>query len=194
MGKGFIAITALALAVAGVAGGAILEEDFSDATFPPDGWSVIIENHGMEIIEWERFNVGGNYCARGHVFGYYESTGSTTLATKSIPLTGAPTCVSFKYYSDSDGALTYLLRLQLWQGGMARWSQDLPHSENWAQVRVNFPTYMIGDYGVGWKLSGENGSPHGPRGNGYFYVDDVVVEENTGISPTSLGRVKALYR
>jgi hypothetical protein len=193
VGKGHIAIIALLLTAVG-AGATYLEENFNGPTFPPAGWEIITENQGCEALGWSRFHRGGgDYCAHGYMDGYYGTGGSTVLAT-GISLNKGSAGVSFEYYDTNAGGVTYRTVLELWQRPSVYWYRELPRSKSWAPIRVNVPVNASGDYMLGWRLDGVFGNPHAPHGNAHFYVDNIVVEENTDVAAYSFGRVRALYR
>jgi hypothetical protein len=192
MGKGYIAIIALAVNLA--AGAAYVEEDFDGPTFPPAGWSIITENNGCRSIGWRRVNRGGgNYCAHGYASGYYMSAGTTVLASKTLPLKQGSVAVSFERYCTAEGGLFYWLKLQLRQGTRVVWYREYASTSSWAPIRLTVPVYWGDDYEIGWALEAFFGNPR-LGGTVYLYVDNAVVEESTAVAATSLGRVRALYR
>jgi len=186
-----IAVTALAVTLSAAGGAAYLEEDFDGETFPPAGWSIITENRGSNSIGWERAG-GENGCAHGFIAGDYGHGGSTTLVTKSVRLNEGSAAVSFERYDAGYGGAYYWLEIQLRRGSQGLWRETLPRAEWWKPIRINFPILTTDDHEVAWLLEAYFGVPS-VAGAAHLYVDNVVIEENTAVDPTSLGRVKALY-
>lgn len=194
MRKERITILALAVTASAAVGAAYLTENFDNQTFPPAGWSIITENHGSESIGWKRYDRGGgNGCAHGYISGEYGSGGITVLATKSLNLKQGSASVAFERYDTSYGGVYYWLEVQLRQGTQIIWHKEFPRAQSWAPFRLNVPVYSSDDYEIGWELEAFFGNPR-MGGTVDLYIDNVVIEENTAVEATSLGRVRALYR
>jgi hypothetical protein len=175
---GLVAVAGLAWASPSVP----VDEDFSGGTFPPQGWY----SNGSGSGSWSWQNNGGY--AQGYVnVGSLQSV-TTSLYTFYFHITGGTTVhVDFNYKTDGFPECSRYVNL-------GTWGTSVPYTMNheWTPFTDSTAPSSSGDYQLEFRMVFHGGS-HG--GSSVWHVDDVVVTlENTAVSPTSLGRVRALYR
>lgn len=181
-----IRVVLAALAVTGAASGASpskpVDEDFSGSTFPPEGWSVAGSGSGS----WSWQNAGGY--ARGTVnvppFGDVE----TSLRTFGFRVTGGTQVrITFIYKTDGFTEARRYIRL-----GAESTYVAYTMNHEWTPFSDYMAPTVSGEYKLEFYFTLSGGS-HGMHS--VWDVDDVEVTlANTAVAPTSLGRVKALYR
>lgn len=196
MNRRLLGVVALALAAAAGALTYYLNEGFEGTTFPPDGWTTQTSPNAV----WERSPSWGpwQYYAYGHAYVPPESTEAGWLFSPemSIPL-NQTVYFFFRYYISVGSAFSF-------QNNFALVYADTGYS---VVSRSLSPTYGS------WVVSSGSGivQRNAPvKGRWYFAastyryysayvtmnVDDVwfTDESTAAVRPSSLGRVKALYR
>ena len=183
-----VALVALALAAVAQGVEPRLWEDFERVHFPPQGWYT----EGNETV-WSRGASTYDYYARGNLT--VESGSSwACLVTRDFPLkTSAEINLRLHYIAgykgDGSGKSTVALR----RGTTELWSRELRAPVAWTRLNVALGPYKKADnYNLEFKVAG---TASRSLLTVWLYVDDIHVREcATAVAPTSLGRVKALYR
>jgi len=186
------AIALLAFAASSAATRLLIGQGFKRETWPPPGWRV--KTRTPPVAYWARVCPEENCFARGFVGGSYGG-GSATLITKKLDLPArSKITVAFDYINSEEGypwgvkRKVYLVKGDYWN----IWSMDL-QSERWKRVKTNLPPIKEAgdDYTFRWYVEAVTFS-------GTYVVlciDNIRIEEtNTAVEPSSLGRVRALYR
>ncbi len=180
-----LALLVLAAVAAGVE--PRLWENFERVNFPPKGWDTL----GNETV-WSRGAGTHNYYARGNLVVERGSSWAS-LVTRDFALeTSGKINLRVLYIAGvqgyGDGARTVALR----RGTNVLWKKKLTAPRNWTKLNETLGPYRKGDdFNLEFKLTGTTVSIV----TVWLYVDDIHVREcATAVEPTSLGRVKALYR
>jgi hypothetical protein len=182
------ALAALALAAVALGVQPRLWEDFERVNFPPRGWYT----EGNETV-WSRGASTYDYYARGNLT---VETGSSwaSLVTRDFPLkTSAEINLRLHYIAgytgDGSGKSTVALR----RGTTEVWSKDLKAPVAWTRLNTTLGPYKRADnYNLRFTVTG---TASRSLLTAWLYVDNIHVREcATAVAPTSLGRVKALYR
>jgi hypothetical protein len=175
------AITALAAAAPPI----LVKEDFEGELFPPPGWSV--DGSG----DWGWSN------ARGYANGYATSTvghtASCSITSRRFSLDGGRRVrVVFRYEATGCGDAPTDHSINLVGGGHTV-ADGLPKTGGWTNyewLSPEAPAYAT--FRISWVATVY--SPDS-SGTGILRLDDVVITlYNVAVGPTSIGRVKALYR
>ncbi|UCH77449.1 MAG: hypothetical protein JSU81_06835 [Candidatus Coatesbacteria bacterium] len=192
-------LTATAAAVllpllAGASGEKLWEERFEGTAFPPPGWQKL----GTGAWDWTRETEGLNHFAYGFAFAAYGTSSESELRSKTFSLeSGQQLFITFRYKGVTSGApINYSRIVGLYAPNLTCWEAALPPYASWVTYRG--PTAEVpatrDDYYFAWVLK-TSSNPSGPGGLINASVDVVVVERRfPAVGPTSLGRVKALYR
>jgi hypothetical protein len=171
-----------------------LEEGFGGSEFPPAGWTV--ERTGSASSGWEKIGEGETAYARGYMEGPYGAGGTTTFVSGNVSLQkDTDLTVKFRRYNSGRGTVRFYFRIILRKGESEVWKKDFHGCQTWEWLEEVVPT--INETGADYKFAWQIDSLMGPSSGGavYLHLDDIVVaENNAGVAPTSLGRVKALYR
>ncbi|NIT35536.1 MAG: hypothetical protein GTN49_03380 [candidate division Zixibacteria bacterium] len=187
MEKVYTVVFALAMAAAAWATPpkTYLEEDFSGMEFPPPGWTI----RGGGTGTWGWINDSGS--ARGDAGANRLESAWTKLYSRPFNVPAmSQVRVKFRYrtrVSGSPAGLMFYIHV-------GRWSSYLEETlGKWYEFDKILPVFIEGgDVMAGWEIY-VGGGIFG--GGGYLWVDDIrITEYNVGVDPTSLGRVKALYR
>jgi hypothetical protein len=181
------------LLTAGASATVYLDEDFDERTLPP-GWEVQRRGSGSSSYSFMP-GYGGYY--------YYASVTVNSEQYAAISLTSPPLTVPV-------GTLYYRFDLSTYRYGTAGVSGDLsvryagsssnifydyfPSNSDWHEESGSFYVGESRPIVVIWELSG--GAAPGRYGTGSLSMDNAVIADtpNIGIDPTSLGRVKGLFR
>ena len=160
-----------------------VEEDFEGSQFPPPGW----RKSGEAIWYWKN--------AGGYAEGYAEcgSFGEARASLETLLFRvnkGTALRVEFLYRAYSGGmseAGCYLIIYGRW------WRSIDSYRLNWTKFDEFTPLFPVGgEYRLEFRLRVSGGS-HGAMGK--WFLDDVLItRDNVAVDPTSLGRVKALFR
>lgn len=188
--KKVIMMAATLLVVVAVAQGVEprLWEDFERVNFPPKGWYT----EGNETV-WSRGASTYDYYARGNLT---VETGSSwaSLVTRDLPLkTSGEINLRVHYIAgytgDGSGKSTVALR----RGTTEVWSLELRAPVAWWKLNTTLGPYKKADnYNLRFTVTG---TASRSMLTAWLYVDNIHVREcATAVAPTSLGRVKALYR
>jgi hypothetical protein len=170
----------------------LIGQGFERETWPPPGWR--IETQTPPVAYWAREYSGKKWFARGCVGGAY-GRGSATLITKRLNI---PACskitVTFDYKTtEEEYSWDIIRKVYLVKDDYETiWSKEL-RSETWRTFRAKLPPIKKcgGIYTFRWYLQAVTylGSYVD------LSIDNIRIEEtNTAVAPTSLGRVRALYR
>jgi len=179
---------ALLLAAAAVAA-VVVEEDFEAAKFPPTGWQ-IEQSRGI----WTREHVGEPYNWCAYFYSYGLAGGSGVLRTTEQDIQAGDYRVTFAYsyrITGGAGGTTAYVRVQRQIG--TSWqliaAQLLPLSSSFRAFSLGHSADAAGTYRLLFEAEAE-----GTRAI-YFRVDNVKWETapSSGVTPASLGSVKALY-
>jgi hypothetical protein len=182
-----VCIIAAALICATAAmGDVIFRQDFEGTKFPPTFWYVDYGN-------WTTESVGGNHYAHGWIHAKSGSSGSRLGSRQFWGRYNWKIKVSFRYQAWKTGDfLGDIVDIDVW--GKNSFRKELTYSRNWRRFSWVTPELGNGSHYRVFFFTGGN-TAEGKEGRIYFNVDDVRVEYcDTAVSPTSLGRVKALYR
>lgn len=180
--------------LAGASGEKLWEETFEGTAFPPPGWQKL----GTGAWDWSRETEELNHFAYGFAFASAGASSQSELRSKKISLeSGQPLTVTFRYKGVTSGTpVNYSRKVGLYAPNLTVWETDLTPYTSWVdfqRLTTAVPATRE-DYYVAWKLA-TSSNPSGPGGLINVSVDVVVVEQHfPGVGPTSLGRVKALYR
>jgi hypothetical protein len=181
----YVLIIAVAAALAAVAAATprlALSEDFGGGQFPPAEWTT----EGSGSGNWSWTNPGGH--ARGNVS--VAPFGNVKTKLKSAPFrvsAGTALYVLFRYKTDG---FTEVKRYAV----IGEWRKSVPYTANhqWTLFTEDSTPMGPGVYRLEFEMSLSGGS-HGM--GGVWDIDDVqVIRRNAAVDPTSLGRVKALFR
>lgn len=158
-----------------------VREDFEGSRFPPAGW----KTKGSGSGTWNWYNGGGH----ARVFVAVAPFSTITTSLKSHPFRATPNTrlrVRFRYMTDGFAA-SYYVKIGGWKKSVR---YELSHE--WRSLEANTTPLQGGQYRVTFELTLIGGS-HGMET--VWGIDDVVItRDNIGVAPTSLGRVRALYR
>jgi hypothetical protein len=179
--KRFLALALLAVAPALANPPTAVDEDFGGSQFPPSGWTVDGESRTWS---WED---GGGYAKGVAECGAAPDSGWTALYSPPFRVNKGTTLrVQFRYRTYCVEYETRYVRIGTWRKFMG-WGQE------WMDFDEATTAFEVGgEYQAEFVLSVAGGS--------YaiwaeFDVDDVVItRQNVGVDPTSLGRVRALFR
>jgi hypothetical protein len=170
----------------------LIGQGFERETWPPPGWR--IKTRTPPVAYWARVCTEGNCFARGFVGGSYGGA-VATLITKKLELPArSKIAVAFDYTSFEEG-YPYVIKRKVYlvKGDYENiWSLDLQIGA-WKRVKANIPPIKEAgdDYTFRWCVEAVTFS-------GTYVVlciDNIRIKEtNTAVEPTSLGRVRALYR
>jgi hypothetical protein len=185
-------ILTLALATLGVVAGVRgveprLWEDFERLDFPPQGWYT----QGNETV-WSRGAGPYNHYARGNLVVERGSSWAS-LVTRDFALkTSGQITLRLHYIAglqgDGEGESTVTLR----RGTIGRWEIALSAPRAWTKLKMTIGPYEKADnYNLEFRVRGVTLS----IATVWLYVDNLHLREcETAVEPTSLGRVRALYR
>jgi hypothetical protein len=187
MNKAALVLIPLAAAatLCGAAPLIFVEEDFEGSQFPPEGWSV----HGMG--DWGWSNPGGY--ADGYATSTVGSTASCSIRSPWFHLEGARRVRAvFRYVATGYGSAPTDHSIYL-VGGGGSGGYTLPKAAGWEDYDwTSPPAWAYDDFRISWVATVY--SPYN-SGTGILRLDGVVLTlYNVDVSPTSIGRVKALYR
>ncbi len=192
--KGVVIVAVGALAFAGAtAARTLVNEDFEGAKFPPKNWEKYIHR---EAGDWIRKSAGANHYARGWVRLIERQGRWVSLYTNSFYVrAGRQITITLRYSGWTTGAVwNDIIEIYL-RGGLHRtYYKELPYSKNWQRLKWVLPELERGrDYRFEFHAAGI--APTGTKPTIYFNVDDVRATCcPPAVDPTSLGRVKALFR
>jgi hypothetical protein len=189
--KKIMTLALASFALAAVAGVWAVEprlwEDFERKNFPPQGW----RTEGNETV-WTRGAGTHNYYARGNLVVERGSSWAS-LVTRDFALAASGKINLRVLYiaglqGYGDGARTVALR----RGTNVLWKRELTAPGSWTKLNETLgPFRRGGDFNLEFKVTGSTSSIV----TVWLYVDDIHVREcETAVEPTSLGRVRALYR
>jgi hypothetical protein len=189
MRKGFITIAAVTMMAAAAfpTPTKIVEEDFEGSQFPPRGWG----KYGLCFRTWE----GGNYYADCDARSPYYNA---RIWTYTFALErGTRIKIKFRYRNGYEGSeYWWHSEVELIKGYpfYPVWSLELALCRTWGlfDYFTEHVTETRTDYRVMWEVACNpyNGTPRA-----WLSFDDVLVTRDAlSVEPTSLGRVRALYR
>ncbi|MGD8718193.1 MAG: hypothetical protein PVH29_05155 [Candidatus Zixiibacteriota bacterium] len=164
---------------------AFVEEDFEGSQFPPEGWTA--SGSGSD---WGWSNPGGY--ADGYATSTVASTASCRIYSPPFYLEGAQRVrATFRYVATGSGGAPTDHAIYFTGNGVC--ASSLPKTTGWEYYEWVSPSaWAYTDFRIGWVATVY--SPYN-SGTGILRLDDVeIVLYNVGVSPTSIGRVKALYR
>jgi hypothetical protein len=194
MRKRFWIVAALAVAAAGGATPprTVLKEDFKSTTFPPTGWR--LEKTGTGAT-WVRRAQGETAYAYGRWAGSGTAEAAAHLISPKLTLAaGTVLDAEFCFEGTYTGSLESRFREMVLMKGTRRiWSKRCEETA-WICYREKLSPLAQGgsDYEFWWSYGGKAG---GSTGIVTFSVNGIlIVEDNTAVVPTSLGRVRALFR
>jgi hypothetical protein len=174
--------------------GQILHEDFEGATFPPPGWRVVTSGEGGHY--WER-RYESSYYAHGQISLVHGQYPHARLVSRYLSLkVGDTVTLKFRYkagYSGHRWAPGWIVEIR--GPGYIR-GNYLNLAPSWSQYERTFPRISTASdrYYVEWHLLSRV-QYGGSYGYAWYWVDDVyLLGDTTSVAPTSLGRVKALFR
>ena len=178
-----------ALAVVAVAGATtpppFVDEDFEGSRFPPAEWSV----DGSGVWGWS--NPGGY--ADGYATSTVGHTAECSITSPPFHLEGGSRVrAAFRYVATGYGGAPTDHAIVL-RGGGHHIANTLPRTTGWTKYEWLSPSApAYDDFRVSWVATIY--SPYS-SGTGILRLDDVVITlYNIPVAPTSLGRVRALYR
>jgi hypothetical protein len=180
--------------LAGASGEKLWEEKFEGTAFPPPGWQKL----GTGAWDWSRETEELNHFAYGFAFAASGASSESELRSKKISLeSGQQLSITFRYKGVTSGSpINYSRKVGLYAPNLTCWETDLTPYASWVDFQ-RLTTAVAAtreDYYVGWVLK-TSSNPSGPGGLINVSVDVVIVERCfPAVGPTSLGRVKALYR
>jgi hypothetical protein len=180
-------------------GAGILKEGFEGPVFPPAGWT----NHtsGSGIGGWSRVGDASGYYASCYVTcNKVDSYYSAALWSPAESLmTGDIISLSFDVRNTHGGNWEPLV-VTLSSSNKYVWIQFINPPENKPKhfSYILPPIAESGTYYFSWETEAEYPSLYGPLPSGYD-IDNVVISRNMGnsltqVSPSSLGRIKSVYR
>lgn len=180
--------------LAGASGEKLWEETFEGTAFPPAGW----EKRGSGAWDWSRETEELNHFAYGFAFATGGASSESELRSTNIPLeSGEHLTITFRYKGVTSGTpVNYSRKVGLYAPNLTCWEADLAPFTSWVGFRRLTPAVPATreDYYFAWVLA-TSSNPSGPGGLINVSVDVVtVVRHFPAVGPTSLGRVKALYR
>jgi len=174
----------------------VIAEDFEGPTFPPAGWRIEY-NVYMASASWTRGGSAGAYYAYGSgSAGGMASHAEGYLITSPRALEAGDTLkITFRYNGTKTGSLASWYReVALRKNGGRIWYARLGET-GWTPYEYTLAPLAEGgtDYDFWWAFGCL--SPNNGGGSVTFGVDDILItEENLGVTPASLGRVRALFR
>jgi hypothetical protein len=174
----------------------IIEERFTNPTFPPTGWTA--QTSGSNAV-WSRIPNYGNPYANASAINSltFPTTTFGTLKTNNFSMTSGQTLhIEFRSRDRFEGPEpeSKLWQLQLYKGNITEFIWDLGETPsywwNWILSRPISTTSS--EYNVRWFFSILFSLDGGSSAN--FDVDDVVIEScSVAVEPTSLGNIKAVF-
>ncbi len=181
----YVLMSALAFASAAAAR-TIVNEDFEGSEFPPKGWIKMEAQNG----DWVRKGAGGNHYAHGWV---HSKGDLEDIVLQSYP-----------FYVKAERVLTMTFRFSNWATGVfyaddvgvscATFYRRMPYAKTWQPITWVMPPLLRGRY-YDISFSASAWAAEGKEATIYFNVDDVRLTCcPPAVDPTSLGRVKALFR
>jgi hypothetical protein len=191
-----LTLGALYISLASAAAGRIIiDQGFEKERFPPPHWRIGASK--PPYTNWTSEYAGGNWYACGHVGGA-NTQGGAVLITKKFDIAEcARITFQFDFKTNKTGyCLDERWRISLINERYFRrtiWSEELK-AWTWKKFKRTLPVDITpGDgFAVEWTVSGWT---YDYESRIELAIDNVkVVETNTAVEPTSLGRVKALYR
>jgi hypothetical protein len=185
--KGLLLIVAILMSATAAMGDKIFRQDFEGAQFPPNSW----HTRG----DWVRKNAGGNHYAYGWVKVKGLAYGTTLYSRQFWGRYNWSLMITFRYAAWKTGDLwTDTANVSVSGAYGEEYRKELRYSRDWR--RCTFLTPELGR-GKFYELSFHTGgsSPEGKVGALYYKVDDVRLAYCLApVNPTSLGRVKAVFR
>jgi len=186
----FSSVIILILTTLGFSRIVYLQENFSNPTFPPNGWS--IWQYGSAT--WQRAEESGNGYARGSATMDSE-TNLKTIDISMDPNDGYVLHIRFKdrnYYTGPPPS--YLQwRVRLCRGTQEDYTWQLSSTgPYWTDKELICNIYYIDMYQVKWELEA---TFNFDTSIAYFDIDDVEVVTCyiQDVEPTSLGSIKAAF-
>jgi hypothetical protein len=162
-----------------------VEESFEGSRFPPTGWTV--DGSG----DWGWSNPGGY--ADGYATSTVGHTASCSITSPQFYLDGGSRVrAAFRYVATGYGGAPTDHAIYL-RGGGHHIANKLPKTSGWSKYEWLSPFASAYDYfKISWVATVY--SPYS-SGTGVLRLDDVVITlYNIPVAPTSIGRVRALYR
>jgi hypothetical protein len=159
----------------------VLKEDFKNTTFPPTGWR--LEKTGTGAT-WVRRAQGEKPYAYGRWVGSGTAEAAAHLISPKLTLAaGTVLDAEFCFEGTYTGSLESRFREMVLMKGTRRICY---------QEKLSPLAQGGSDYEFWWSYGGKAA---GSSGTVTFSVNGIIiVEENVGVEPASLGRVRALYR
>ncbi len=175
----------------------LIQEDFSDPTFPPEGWSVTTIGDGGS---WSLTDSGqpGNGYAHGLVaLPPFAGECSAFLKTNNFTLNVGDvlqlTFIRRNYWLQLEPPYRYW-QVKIYKGNQNLYGILLGLAQNWKPVNYS---HIINESSDEWHIEFEiylANSGSNPVST-YFDLDDMIVENKClDIDPTSLGCIKATFR
>ena len=180
-----IAVLAFSTAVGAAVSAPLVEENFEGSRFPPDGWTV----DGVGVWGWS--NPGGY--ADGYATATAENTSQCRINSPPFRLEVAGRVrASFRYEATKAGDVRAFFEIEISREGYEYW-QGIPSTTGWEYYEWFSPVAPANVYHrISWLATVY--CPYN-SGTGVLRLDDVVLTAGTVcVQPTSIGRVKALYR
>ncbi len=174
----------------------IIQEDFTNPTFPPAGWSTSSTGVGGSW-NWTNYGQSGNGYAHGQVIlASYQSQGTTTLITNNFSANWGDTIrVLFDRRNDCISTMpaVYMFSMYVCNGNGDFCGQLYSPNSTWTHVDYSHTVYSDSDHwNIKWKIIGE--LYHNNLTTIYFDIDNVLIEKcGVGVESTSLGNIKASF-
>jgi len=205
-GAGISLYLSLTLGFAGNSNSVILSQDFEGPIFPPTGWTIETSGSGPYWqASWIRDSFEGSQWAYGQATagnGTGSSTANAKLYSPYFTLnSGDYLLISFKFESNCPmyGVLYTYYTLGLANGSTGVWSYFHPgYSQSTVMVRMATSSAPVtsSNYRLCWNLNA-NGGTALTQGTINAHIDNVLLtsftQSKTGVTPASLGQLKATY-
>jgi len=185
--KKSLVILSLAAGAAGAA--VVMTQDFETLPFPPTGWTKE-ETSGY----WSRENIGAPYNHVAYFQSYGVNGGSGNLITPGYPLTLVSHYATFNYSFRSEGGGTVAAYFRVQRQSGTSWvtvvNRALTKSTTMRSYGYSFTPATAGTHRILIRAQANT------KALVFFRVDNIQLESGpfTAVSPTSLGRVKVMYR
>jgi hypothetical protein len=174
----------------------LVQEDFTDAAFPPDGWSTKYLYTGGSW-NWTDSGQTGNGYAHGQVVLNSPYTqGVAMLSTYYFTLNqGSTIHITFDRRNNWTGVQpeSCAFEMDICEGGQMYYGMIVPIVSTWTSTEFTQNINMSSDeWSILWRIDGllQQTSPS----TLYFDVDNVFAETyGVTVEPTSLGSLKAVF-
>jgi hypothetical protein len=153
----------------------LLTEDFSEPTFPPNGWTKTHENW-----KYSNSNYAGGSSGEARFYNSPPSTDKFRLYTPAIDTSDYSAIeIEFKHYVDHD-TIPYILQVETSEDGV-NWDVvwDINPTKDVGPETINISTAKnVGSTTyVSWTFNGNSSSIY------YWFIDDIVINGYTSFDP-----------